>query len=411
MSNWYQTMSSPQRRTFWACFLGWALDAMDVQFFAFVIPTLMNLWGMTKGEAGLISTSAIMTSALGGILAGRLSDRIGRVNVLKFSILWFTFFTGLSAFTHSYWQLLMTRSLQGIGFGGEWTAGAILIGEVVDKRVRGRAVGSVQAGWPVGYGAAALAWWATFSLAPEHTAWRLLFLIGILPGFLVLWIRRNIKESEVYEETARIQAQEKGSVTSELLARGVFSRLVLSCLMVMGALGGNYTILTWLVTFLRQTQAMSVNMTTAYLAVNILGSFFGYVLMAHVSDWIGRRKTFTISAAGAFITILLYTQLKLPLMTLLLLGFPLGFFQSGIVSGMGACFTELFPTKIRGTAAGISYNVGRGAGAVIPTFVGMTSASLGLALAIGAWAACSYILVFIVAVFLPETHGTELEYA
>ncbi|NHO31724.1 MFS transporter [Acetobacter fallax] len=411
MSSWYQTMPPDQRRTFWACFLGWALDAMDVQLFAFVIPTLLPLWGMTKGQAGIISTSAIMTSALGGILAGTLADRIGRVKVLKLAILWFTLFTGLSAFTNSFHQLLFTRSLQGIGFGGEWTAGAILIGEVVDKRIRGRAVGSVQAGWPVGYAAAALAWWIVFSLAPEHIAWRALFLVGLLPGLLVLWIRRGIKDSDAFEVAVekRRQANDR-SVLSQLMASGVRSRMILSCLMVAGALGGNYTILTWLVTYLRQTQEMTVNMTSLYLSVNIAGSFVGYVLMAHVSDYIGRRKTFSLSAAGAFVTVLAYTQLDLPTGVLLVLGFPLGFFQSGIVSGMGACFTELFPTRIRGTAAGISYNVGRGAGAMVPTIVGFTSASMGLALAIGAWAACSYVLVFIVAIFLPETLGTELEH-
>jgi sugar phosphate permease len=143
MPSSYRMMTPGQRKTFWACFLGWALDAMDVQMVAFVIPTLLPLWGMTKGEAGIISTSTLMASALGGMFAGLLADRIGRVQVLKLAIAWFSLFTGLSALTNSFPQLLFTRSLQGLGFGGEWAAGAILIGEVVDKRIRGRAVGSV----------------------------------------------------------------------------------------------------------------------------------------------------------------------------------------------------------------------------------------------------------------------------
>ena len=178
MQSWYGSMAPSQRKTFWACFMGWALDAMDVQLFAFVIPTLLVVWGMTKGEAGIIGTSALIASALGGVIAGVLADRIGRVKVLKLAILWFSLFTGLSAFTDSFHTLLLTRSLQGLGFGGEWAAGAVLIGEVVDKRIRGRAVGSVQAGWPVGYAAAALAYWIAFSLMPEHTAWRVLFLMA-----------------------------------------------------------------------------------------------------------------------------------------------------------------------------------------------------------------------------------------
>ncbi|MEB0043628.1 MFS transporter, partial [Pseudomonas sp. MH10] len=168
-------------------------------------------------------------------------------------------------------------------------------------------------------------------------------------------------------------------------------------------------ILTWLVTYLRETQGLTVSMTSLYLAVNIFGSFCGYVGMAYMSDGIGRRKTFALSAAGATLTVLAYTQFHLPMSVLLLLGFPLGLFQSGIVSGMGACFTELFPTQVRGTAGGFSYNFGRGIGALVPAGVGMTSGSIGLAVSIGIWAACSYLLVFAVALFLPETRNKELE--
>lgn len=410
MQSWYSSMAPTQRRTFWACFLGWALDAMDVQMFAFVIPTLLTVWGMSKSEAGLIGTSALITSSIGGVLAGLLADRIGRVKVLKLAILWFAVFTGLSAFTNSFHQLLFTRSLQGLGFGGEWAAGAVLIGEAVDKRIRGRAVGSVQSGWPVGYAAAALAYWVTFSLLPEHQAWRVLFVIGVLPGFLVLWMRRNIDESQAFQAAAQFRA--KTSLWSNfalIFSPKMLPLTAMASLMAAGALGGNYTILTWLVTYLRQTQGLTVGMTTMYLAVNIFGSFCGYVGMAYLSDGLGRRKTFALSAAGATVTVLCYTQLHLPMDALLLLGFPLGLFQSGIVSGMGACFTELFPAQIRATAGGFSYNFGRGIGALVPAGVGMTSVSLGLAFSIGVWAACSYLLVFAVALFLPETRNKELE--
>lgn len=410
MQPWYSTMPPAQRRTFWACFLGWVLDAMDVQIFAFVIPTLMTVWGMSKVQAGVIGTSALVCSALGGVIAGLLADRIGRVRVLKIAILWFSLFTGLSAFTNTFHQLLVTRSLQGLGFGGEWAAGAILIGEVVDKRIRGRAVGSVQSGWPVGYALAALAYWVLYSVLPEDTAWRALFVIGILPGLLVVWMRRNISESGAYEAAAAYREKSNLFSTFALIfSPGVFRLTALASMMAAGALGGNYTILTWLVTYLRQTQSLTVSMTSAYLAVNIFGSFCGYVGMAYLSDGLGRRKTFALSAAGATLTVLAYTQLHLPLGALLLLGFPLGLFQSGIVSGMGACFTELFPAQIRGTAGGFSYNFGRGIGALVPAAVGLTSTSMGLAPSIGIWAALAYIVVFAVAIFLPETRNKELE--
>jgi sugar phosphate permease len=143
-SNWFSSMSARERSTFWACFFGWVLDAMDVQIYAVVMPTLITLWSLTKGQAGMLGTSALLVSSLGGWIAGILADRIGRAKVLKITIIWFAAFTFLSGFTNSYYQLLLTRSLQGLGFGGEWAAGAVLMSEVIDKRVRGRAVGSVQ---------------------------------------------------------------------------------------------------------------------------------------------------------------------------------------------------------------------------------------------------------------------------
>jgi len=410
MIAWYKGMSGKQRSTFWACFWGWSLDAMSVQFFAFIIPTLLTLWAMTKTQAGLISTSALISSAAGGIIAGVLADRIGRVRVLKLTILWFSVFTGLSGFTSSFDQLLITRILQGVGFGGEWAAGAILIGEVVDKHIRGRAVGSVQAGWPVGYGISALCYWITFTTLPEASAWRVLFAIGFLPGLLVLWISRHVVESDAFHAAAEFRKNSSFLSTFGLVfSPRVLPRTVMASVMAAGALGGNYTILTWLVTYLRETQGLTVSNTSLFLAVNILGSFCGYVCMAYMSDYLGRRKTFTLSAACAMVTVLVYTQFHLPMMATLLLGLPLGFFQSGIISGMGACFTELFPAQVRSSASGFSYNFGRGIGALAPVGVGMTSASLGLAPSIGIWAACSYALVFAVAIFLPETRNRELE--
>lgn len=410
MASWYQGMTKPQKQTFWACLMGWTLDAMDVQLFAFVIPTLVTLWGMTKPEAGIIGTAALITSAIGGVIAGLLADRIGRVRVLQITILWFALFTGLSAFTQSFHQLLIARSLQGLGFGGEWAAGAVLIGEVVNKEIRGRAVGTVQAGWPLGYALAATAYFAIFSLVPEHLAWRLLFLVGLLPAVSVIWLRRSVKESEAFVANAAVRARTSVSENFRLIfSRKVVGKTFTASLLACGALGGNYTILTWLVTFLKQNHAMTVGGTTWYLAINIFGSFCGYVGAAYLSDMLGRRRTFVLSALGATVVVLVYTLLPISGVVMLLLGFLVGMFQSGIVSGMGACFSELFPAQIRASAGGFSYNFGRAFGSLVPAAVGITSVKYGLAPSIGTWAAGAYMLVFIGALMLPETRNKELE--
>jgi MFS family permease len=410
MTTWYASMNPPQKRTFWACLMGWALDAMDVQLFAFVIPTLLTVWGMTKSEAGNIGTAALVTSALGGVLAGLLADRIGRVKVLQITILWFAVFTGLSAFTHSFHQLLITRSLQGLGFGGEWAAGAVLIGEVVDKRIRGRAVGTVQAGWPIGYAMAALAYVVIFRLLPEDLAWRVLFVVGVLPAASLVWLRKSVPESAAFEAVRAVR--EKTTMLGNfglVFSRRIVRRTLTASLLAGGALGGNYTILTWLVTYLRQTHGMSVGLTTWYLAINIAGSFCGYVGAAYLSDLLGRRKTFVFSALAATLAVLVYTFLPVSGALMLLLGFLVGMFQSGIVSGMGACFSELFPAQIRASAGGFSYNFGRAFGSLVPAIVGIASARYGLGPSIGVCAALSYGLVFIAALAMPETRNKELE--
>src|SRR5580704_17052345 len=140
-------MSVGERQTFWACFSAWAVNAMDVQLYVVIMPTLIGLWGLSGRQAGMLATSALLTSSIGGWTAGILADRFGRVKVLRITIICFAICAFLSGFTNSYHQLLVTRSLQGLGFGGEWGAGAVLIGEVVDKRIRGRAAGTVQSGW------------------------------------------------------------------------------------------------------------------------------------------------------------------------------------------------------------------------------------------------------------------------
>ena len=150
--DWYRNINQQERRTFWSCKIGYGLDGMDTQMLSFVVPTLIAMWGITTGQAGLIHTSTLIASAIGGWVAGILSDRIGRVRTLQLTVLWFAFFTFLCGFAQNYEQLLIARTLMGFGFGGEWTAGAVLMGEVIRAQDRGKAVGMVQSGWALGWG-------------------------------------------------------------------------------------------------------------------------------------------------------------------------------------------------------------------------------------------------------------------
>src|SRR5471032_1593510 len=207
MFGWYKHTTPSEKRAFWSCKIGYGLDAMDTQFLSFVIPTLIATCGLSKGEAGLIGTVTLLTSAIGGWLAGILSDRIGRVKALQITILWFAFFTVLCGLAQNYTQLLWARGLMGFGMGGEWTAGAILMGEVIRAKDRGKAVGMVQSGWALGWGVSAMLYALMFSLLPPEWAWRALFLLGLLPALFVIFIRRFVDEPEVFMALQKKTAQ------------------------------------------------------------------------------------------------------------------------------------------------------------------------------------------------------------
>ena len=406
---WYRELQASEKRTFWACFGGWALDAMDVQIFSFAIPAIVAAFHLTNADAGLIGTVTLLTSAFGGWFAGALSDRFGRVRTLQITIVWFAFFTFLCGFAQSYGQLFAFRALMGLGFGGEWAAGAVLMGEVIRAEHRGKAVGSVQSGWAIGWAIAALTATLLFSAFPQETAWRVLFWIGLLPAVLVFFVRRLVPEPEVFTATKE-NLTVKGTAANflEIFSPSLLKTTILTSILATGAQGGYYAIATWLPTFLRTERKLTVLGTGGYLAVIIVGSFIGYLVSAYLTDRIGRRANFILFAVCSLLTVVIYTQLAITDSMMLILGFPLGFFASGIFSGMGAFLTENFPTRVRGSGQGFAYNFGRGIAALNPFFVGLVSASLPLGQSIGVFAGIAYGIVVIAAVLLPETKGRIL---
>jgi MFS family permease len=405
----YRDMNGPERHTFWACATGWALDGMDFQIYPLVIGSIIALWKVDAGSAGLAGTVTLLSSAIGGWLAGYIADRVGRVRTLQFTILWFSFFSLLCAVVQSFDQLLIARALLGLGFGGEWAAGAVLMGEAIRPQYRGRAVGSVQSGWAVGWGLAVLSQAILFSLMPAEVAWRWMFVIGAVPALLVFYLRRYVTEPEIAAAT-RIKQTASGDQPPlwEIFSPSILKTTILAALMATGCQGGYYAITFWVPRFLTTERKLSIVSSTGYLSALIIGSFIGYLVGAWLADRIGRRKLFLIFSLGAIAVVLLYTQLTLPNEALWVLGFPLGFFASGYFSGMGAFLTELYPTRLRGSGQGFCYNFGRGIGALFPFLVGALSTTTSLANAIAIFAVAAYAVFFLAAFALPETRGRVL---
>lgn len=411
MFKWYRDVTSRERKTFWACFGGWALDALEVQMFGLAIPALIAAFALSKGEAGAISSVTLITSALGGWVGGTLSDRYGRVRTLQWMILWFSLFTFLSAFVSGYEQLLVVKALQGFGIGGEWAAGAVLMAEAIQPKYRGKVMGTVQSAWAVGWGAAVALFTLIYTFVPEALAWRVMFVVGLLPALVIIYVRRQVPEPESF---ARKQKAQTGPQTFFASLAGIFRPellrvTLLGGLLGLGAHGGYHAVMTWLPTFLKTEKHLSVLNSGGYLAVIIVAFFCGCVASGFLVDKIGRRKNIILFAFCCVATVQAYVFMDLSNTAMLFLGFPLGFFAAGIPASLGSLFNELYPADVRGAGVGFCYNFGRVLSAVFPFMVGHMSEHMSLGSAIGIDAGIAYGVAVIAALALPETRGRNLD--
>jgi MFS family permease len=412
MFSWYSEVSKNERRTFWACFGGWALDALDVQMFSLVIPAIIAEWGISKTQAGLVSGVTLIASALGGWICGAAADRFGRVRTLQITVAWFSVFTLLSAFAQNFPEFIVLKALQGFGFGGEWAAGAVLMAETIRNQHRGKAMGAVQSAWAIGWAAAVLLYAAVFSFLPPAMGWRVMFAVGIVPALLVIYIRRNIKEPEVPASKTRKDGNTSTVERVPLLsifAPDVLRMTLIGGLLGVGAHGGYSALTTWLPTFLKTERHLSVLGTGGYLAVIILAFFCGCLAASVLLDAIGRRQTILLFSVFCVATVILYVFLPMSNHAMLALGFPLGFFAAGIPASMGALFNELYPRGTRGTGVGFCYNFGRVVSAGFPVLVGHLATQFSLGFAIGISAAIAYAIVAASIMMLPETRGRTLD--
>jgi MFS family permease len=411
--NWYWTLSPPGRVAFWATFGGWALDAYNQMTVGFVLPAVTATFALSTTQAGLLGTVGLVMSAVGGTIAGALADAIGRVWVLILSIGSYALFALLAGCAQSYEQLLVFLALQGLGFGGEWAAGAVLVAECAQATQRGRVIGSVQSAWSIGYAGVLIANTLAFSLAPPELAWRMMFWLGAVPAVVLLWVRTGLQESPVYRaeiaargvRTGQVGAK-PGSALVGLFRRDQLRVTLASALLSVGVIGAGLVV--WLPTYLEQVRHLTVEGLSAYMGIQVIGGFVGCVSAGYMLDALGRRRGLALFALGSALSAWAYVVLPLGAAWLVFaIGFPLGFFGSGIFSGLAVYLAELYPTELRGAGQGFGYNIGRGIGAVGPAAIGFAAARIGLSDAL-ALAATSYVLCLVALLFLPETRGKHL---
>jgi MFS family permease len=386
---------------------GYMLDAMDVLLYVFAIQTLKSEFGMTNAVAGLATSATLVFSAAGGIAAGIVSDRIGRRKTLIWTILLYSFASGGTATAQSVGELMFWRALVGLGLGGEWSAGATLVAESWTAKDRGKAMGLMQSGWAIGYMLAAA---ATAVVLPRF-GWRALFLVGVLPALLTVFVQRKVQEPAVWRAGMRA-----GRVAS--LFRPPFGRVtLLTTSLATAVLFAYWGLFTWLPGFLSAPVSqggagLNIVRTSTWIIVMQAGTFCGYVVFGWAADHFGRRPSFAFYVIAAAILTPIYgamPRLAGPSAEayLLALGPLIGFFGTGYFSLFGAMLAELYPTPIRGAGQGFSYNFGRGLSALAPYGVGAIADRAGLGAALGL--SSGFFLAGALLVYaLPETRDVEL---
>lgn len=383
--------------------LGWMLDAMDFLLFTFALIPIRNELALTKGQASLPITFALIASAIGGIAFGRIADRVGRVRAMTISILLYSGATAGMATAQSLWQLIAWRIFVGFGMGGEWSAGSVLVAETWPAKHRAKAMGLMQAGWAIGALFAA----GISSLVLERYGWRVLFLIGAAPAVLAFFIRRNVEEPPLWREQSQTPAR-----FSEIFAKPYGKCVLLATIVASSVLTAYWGVTSWLPGFLSTPVAeggagLSLTTSARWLILLQIGAFFGYTTFGWIADKIGRRPAFTLFMIGATAVVPLFAFGARSMLTLLIVGPLVGYFAHGYFSMFGAMLAELFPTRLRATAQGFCYNFGRLMSALAPFGIGVAATKYGLNFAI-AMDAVFFALGAMLIWLLPETKGTEL---
>jgi benzoate transport len=398
-----QNKNTEARRALWGSALGYAMDGFDLLILGFMLRVISADLHLTPAEGASLVTATLVGAVLGGLIFGMLSDRLGRVRVLTWTIVLFAVFTGMCALAQGYWDLLAYRAIAGFGLGGEFGIGMALVAEAWPAAKRARASSYVGLGWQLGVLAAAL---VTPMLLPV-IGWRGMFIVGIFPAVGAYFIRRTLHEPEVF--VANKARDPNATFSLRLLVSDMQTVKTSLGMIILCSVQnfGYYGIMIWLPNYLSTRFGYGLTQSAVWTAVTIAGMALGIFMFGHIADRLGRRPAFFSYMFGAAIMVVVYSQLVDPT-ALLIGGAVMGFFVNGMLGGYGALISELYPTAARATAQNVFFNIGRGVAGFGPLAVGAVSAVYGFQTAI-ALLALLYILD-IVALFLlvPERIGAEL---
>lgn len=384
--------------------IGYAMDGFDLLILGFMLSAISADLKLSPAQAGSLVTWTLIGAVIGGIVFGALSDRFGRVRVLTWTIVLFAIFTGMCAFAQGYWDLLIYRTIAGIGLGGEFGIGMALAAEAWPAKHRARVSSYVALGWQCGVLGAAL---LTPLLLPT-IGWRGMFLVGVIPAIAAWVIRNKLHEPEVF---VRSNAKKKPAMEAfKLLVKDKATTKVSIGIAVLCSVQnfGYYGIMIWMPSFLSKQLGFNLTKSALWTSVTILGMMAGIWVFGQLADRIGRKPSFLLFQAGAVVMVLVYSQLTDP-NVMLWAGAILGMFVNGMLGGYGALMSEAYPTAARATAQNVLFNIGRGVGGFGPVVVGALAATYSFQIAIGLLAAIYLIDMLATAFLIPELKGVDLE--
>lgn len=351
----FKILNREQRNTFVACFLGWALDALDFFLVTFVLVPLGHDFGRTIPKVAFAITLTLMMRPVGAFIFGLLGDKFGRRIPLMADIIFYSVMELLTAFAPNFTIFLILRALFGIGMGGEWGLGASLAMESLPTQARGLFSGILQQGYAVGYLLAALVYWIVF----PHFGWRGLFIAGALPAFLVIYIRARVPESPVWQ---RARAQRKPRLKMSIFVRQHGALFIYAALLMTAFNYMSHGTQDLYATFLEKQRGFGVSAKSMISIVYATGAICGGAVMGFLSQQWGRRRVIILSAICGMLLIPLW--IFAPTTALLIMGgFLIQFMVQGAWGVVPVHLNELSPPEFRGTFPGLAYQLGNFAAA------------------------------------------------
>ena len=377
-SAWYRTITAEQWKALVAAKLGYMLDAMDFVLYLMAITALQETFGYDVATAGLLATIALLTSALGGVVFGVVADRFGRTRALTATILIYSFCSLGTATARSLPELMVWRALLGLGVGGEWSAGAVLVSETWPAAHRDKAIGIMQSGWALGYLLAAV----VAAVVLPALGWRWLFVVGALPALLVFWVRRAVPEPALWLEFRRAPPPAVHPLRA-IFGRALIGRTALATLLTASLMFAYWGFFTWLPKYLASPveeggAGMDIVQSMYWIVPAQLGAYCGYLTFGFLAHRLGRKRTFIGFLLTAALLVPVYGHLGTHPVLLLVLGPVVGFVGHGYFSIFGSMLAELYPTGVRSTGQGFSYGAGRGLGALAPYAIGALAERTGV---------------------------------